>query len=231
MREEEHWDYIRHRQGSARRWWQCRWGEGRGTTSNTAGKQLGGDIRHVLWLGVSSEPGLLRYRPLWCPQEQAMPCTHGSPLAQWHPGTAPVAGESPPGHPSFHCRPGTISLPFLAASQSILAGQPTGSDGQQPGERYFLQRPEHPSKGSPQDGLGCPHPMLSLLFPLEMDSRGFRGKMLVWARGRGEKVLHEIHQSLPCPSPGLPFPRLRPLTQSLAPGRSLDLPVCQQICS
>lgn len=44
-REAEHRDYSRHPQGRARRWWQCRWGEGWGTISKTAGKQLGGDIR------------------------------------------------------------------------------------------------------------------------------------------------------------------------------------------
>lgn len=60
---------------------------------------------------------------------------------------------------------------------------------------------------------------------------GFQGKMPVWARAQGEQVLHEIHQSPPCPSHNLPFPWLNPLTRSLTPHRSLDLLISWQICS
>lgn len=83
------------------------------------GKELVGDIRHVLWLGLSSEPVLPRCSPLWCPQEQAATdavhpqlslcpvvpwngaCGRGEPtkpsvhpLQTWH-GLAPLSGSFP----------------------------------------------------------------------------------------------------------------------------------------
>lgn len=140
-------------------------------------------------------------------RQQPMPCTHSSPCAQWYPGMVPVAGESPPSRPSIPCRPGTVSLPFLVPSQSISAGQPSGGDGQQLGQRDFTQ---HPHKGSPQDGLGCPRTTLSLLFPLEMDSVGFRERCQC---GRGDREKRSSMRSIrtALPKSWTPFPLAEPL--------------------
>lgn len=126
-------------------------------------------------------------------RQQPMPCTHSSPRAQWYPGMMPVAGESPPSRSSIPCRPGTVSLPFLVPSQSISAGQPSGGDGQQLGERFHPA----PLQREPPGRLGMSsHHAQPPVSPRDGFS-GFQGKMPVRARGQGEKVLHEIRQSCP----------------------------------
>ena len=146
---------------------------------------------------------LPRCSPLWCPEEQATtdavhPWLSLCPVAPWN----GAGGRGEPTEPSAHPLKTWHHLaPLLAPSQSISARQRTGGDGQQLGDRDFAQCPEHPCKGSPQDGLGHPRPVPSPLFPLEMDSMGFRERRQC---GQGDREKRSRTRSLrACPAQAL----------------------------
>lgn len=169
--------------------------------------------------GLSSEPAL---SPVVSPGTGNNQCC--APMALLVPGIVAVAGQSLPRCPCIPWGPGSTSLPFLAPSQSISAGQWSNWG------RDSSQSPKFPCKGAPRMAWDVLTPCSASCFP-RVGFSGFQGMMPVWARAQGEQVLHEIHRSPPCPSHNLPFPWLNPLTRSLTPHRSLDLLISWQICS